>query len=304
MSSGYVYILMNLSMPDLVKIGLTTRTLDERLSELSGATGVPTPFILIYRKFFENCLVAENQIHSLLSNYRLSNNREFFKIPVHEAIDALINLEDGNSSLPNKQGSDKKAKTSSLDEDLLTYAKNLYYGESGELQDYTEAYNTFNKLAFHNNPIALQYIGKMRLNGLGCRKNLNIAINSYNKAAKSGNVSAYAELGYIYLEHDKLRNIDLSMSIFDTYFNLSNDTSINNEDILYVRKFLGHCIYKKSVPKSFSDKMTLFKEHIIDITQKEIDEITQNCINSRSSGFLSLYTDYHLNIIKFLQDNY
>lgn len=110
MSSGYVYILMNLSMPDLVKIGLTTRTLDERLSELSGATGVPTPFILIYRRFFENCLVAENQIHSLLSNYRLSNNREFFKIPVHEAIDALINLEDGNSSLPNKQGSDKKAK--------------------------------------------------------------------------------------------------------------------------------------------------------------------------------------------------
>ncbi|MDG0875180.1 hypothetical protein L5D93_23260 [Paenibacillus thiaminolyticus] len=134
---------------------------------------------------------------------------------------------------------------------------------------------------------------------------MNIAINSYNKAAKSGNVSAYAELGYIYLEHDKLRNIDLSMSIFDTYFNLSNDTSINNEDILYVRKFLGHCIYKNNIPKSFSDKMALFKEFIIDITQKEIDEITQNCLNSGSDEhYISLYTKYHLNIIKFLQDNY
>jgi phage FluMu protein Com len=39
--SGYIYILSNPRMKDLLKIGLSTRSVQERIAELSSATGVP-----------------------------------------------------------------------------------------------------------------------------------------------------------------------------------------------------------------------------------------------------------------------
>jgi hypothetical protein len=39
-----VYVLTNEAMPGLVKIGLTTDSLESRILQLSSATGVPLPF--------------------------------------------------------------------------------------------------------------------------------------------------------------------------------------------------------------------------------------------------------------------
>ena len=41
---GFVYILSNASMPGLLKIGYTTRTVQQRVQELNRPTAVPTPF--------------------------------------------------------------------------------------------------------------------------------------------------------------------------------------------------------------------------------------------------------------------
>ena len=41
---GYVYILVNDSMPGLIKIGKTARNSLARAKDLSSSTGVPTPF--------------------------------------------------------------------------------------------------------------------------------------------------------------------------------------------------------------------------------------------------------------------
>ncbi len=60
--SGYIYILINPSMVGLVKIGKTTRDHKDRVNELSSATGVPTPFILIYQEYFDDCSTAEIKI--------------------------------------------------------------------------------------------------------------------------------------------------------------------------------------------------------------------------------------------------
>ncbi|WP_438349205.1 GIY-YIG nuclease family protein [Paenibacillus sp. FA6] len=97
MSKGYIYILINSSMPNLVKIGMTTREPDDRILELSSATGVPTPFILVYKRHFNNCRIAEDKMHVLLSENRVSSSREFFNIPVYEAINILIDLQDVDS---------------------------------------------------------------------------------------------------------------------------------------------------------------------------------------------------------------
>lgn len=85
---GYVYVMINPSLEGMVKIGKTTRDPNERVKELSSATGVPTPFILIYYKKFNNCHLAEEMIHQLLQEqgYRVSDNREFFKMSPTDAI--------------------------------------------------------------------------------------------------------------------------------------------------------------------------------------------------------------------------
>jgi hypothetical protein len=65
---GQVYILSNPAMPGLVKIGFTRRTTRLRVSELSGATGVPMPFKI---EWSERVRYPE---------YRINRNREFFRV--------------------------------------------------------------------------------------------------------------------------------------------------------------------------------------------------------------------------------
>lgn len=84
-AKGYVYILRNFSMPNLVKIGSTKKNPKSRAKELS-STGVPTPYI-VYASFEidGDFVKAEKAIHDHLKEYRLANNREFFKLDPDEA---------------------------------------------------------------------------------------------------------------------------------------------------------------------------------------------------------------------------
>lgn len=89
--NGYIYVMINSSFEGLVKIGKTTRDPNERAKELSSATGVPTPFIVVYYKSFANCNLAEKQIHKYLeeSGCRVNDNREFFNISTTKAIEVV-----------------------------------------------------------------------------------------------------------------------------------------------------------------------------------------------------------------------
>ena len=90
-TSGYVYVMINSSFDGLVKIGKTSRDPDERAKELSSATGVPTPFVVVFYKEFDNCDIAESQIHQFLTDAgcRVNDNRDFFRVPVKEAIEVV-----------------------------------------------------------------------------------------------------------------------------------------------------------------------------------------------------------------------
>jgi hypothetical protein len=88
MTVGFVYVLLNPSYPDQVKIGLTERTSEERARELR-TSGVPTHFIVIYDELVSDCGEVEAAIHRRLASYRVSDDREFFRIPVKEAIRIL-----------------------------------------------------------------------------------------------------------------------------------------------------------------------------------------------------------------------
>jgi hypothetical protein len=88
MASGFVYVMLNPSYPELVKIGLTERTSEERARELR-TSGVPTHFLVIYDELVSDCNAVETAIHRRLASYRVADDREFFRIPVKEAIKTL-----------------------------------------------------------------------------------------------------------------------------------------------------------------------------------------------------------------------
>ncbi len=75
---GYVYILSNPSMPGLVKIGRTTRSVDGRAMELY-QTGVPMPFVIEHWVLSPDCVALERTVHSLLPDLRVGDGREFFR---------------------------------------------------------------------------------------------------------------------------------------------------------------------------------------------------------------------------------
>jgi hypothetical protein len=78
--SGYIYILSNTCMPGMVKIGFTTRNVEERIKELNSASGVPNSFE-IEAAFISNAPAKdETKIHTELSEVRVNEAREFFRI--------------------------------------------------------------------------------------------------------------------------------------------------------------------------------------------------------------------------------
>lgn len=75
-------------MPGLVKVGMSVKTPNLRVIELS-STGVPTPFVLEYYAFFYDMAQAEKIAHQTLNKYH--HGKEFFSIDVAAAINAIEN---------------------------------------------------------------------------------------------------------------------------------------------------------------------------------------------------------------------
>jgi hypothetical protein len=83
---GHFYILSNTAMPQLLKIGMTTKGVDARIKELQQATGVPGKFVLegAFPAFDPRRM--EKEIHAILKPYRETGNKEFFRISIREAM--------------------------------------------------------------------------------------------------------------------------------------------------------------------------------------------------------------------------
>jgi len=92
MPSGYLYVLVNPSIPGLAKVGKTTREPADRVTELSSATGVASPFILLYQQPVADCDKAEQWVHDALTSrgWRYAPNREFFSAPSHEIVSLVF----------------------------------------------------------------------------------------------------------------------------------------------------------------------------------------------------------------------
>lgn len=80
---GFVYILVNRYMRTtserpLFKVGCTERSPHQRAAELSSGSGIPAPFEVLCYAEFKEFQAVERKMHEWLSEYRVSDNREFF----------------------------------------------------------------------------------------------------------------------------------------------------------------------------------------------------------------------------------
>ena len=87
--SGFVYVLSNVAMPKILKIGKSDRDPTEfRVNELY-TTGVPQPFKVEYFAYVEDHHRLEKVLHSRFDSQRINSGREFFQISVEEVVVVL-----------------------------------------------------------------------------------------------------------------------------------------------------------------------------------------------------------------------
>ena len=128
-----VYILTNEAMPNLVKIGKTTRSdVQTRMNELY-SSGVPYQFECAYAVEVDNCSVVEKALHTAFDPNRVNPKREFFSIDPEQAIAILKLL--GNKDVTPMVNEDLNKNVSEVERESVKQAKkrrpSINYSEMG-----------------------------------------------------------------------------------------------------------------------------------------------------------------------------
>ncbi len=90
--SEIIYVLINEAMPGYVKIGMTNNSVLERLKQLD-RTNIPMPFECYYACEVENAHEEERWLHSIFSDRRVRDEREFFKIDPERVVAAVRRIQ-------------------------------------------------------------------------------------------------------------------------------------------------------------------------------------------------------------------
>lgn len=221
---GHIYVMVNPSMEGLVKVGKTTRDPEFRAKELSQATGVATPFYVVFSIQVKDCHAAERFVHEVLefNGFRNTSNREFFQIPVKRAVEVLL-LAEKEFQRPSftsaqeqaSESSDQTLEDSEIEEHpgKAVYEKAIktYYGWGDELEDVDEAVGllrsaialnfpaAFTSLAHHYVEQAdMHLIGTGELNDATGRSSRESALAILKEGASKGHGRCWVALAYLF----------------------------------------------------------------------------------------------------------
>ena len=82
---GQIYILSTRENREILKIGYTERSVEDRVKEINSSTGVVVPFGVRAVWNVANAPELEKKIHDLLQPFRIRSDREFFNLDYREA---------------------------------------------------------------------------------------------------------------------------------------------------------------------------------------------------------------------------
>jgi hypothetical protein len=261
MSAGYIYVLVNSSMPGLVKVGKTTRDPTARVSELSGATGVATPFVLAFKQFFDDCDTAEFQVHYALEarGHRVSTGREFFRADSDEIIHLVIDT--AKSSVTSAGGNiridDADILLGATDDEfalpelpsappweaVLREADDLHYGTEDEIEDPVRALSLYKDSIRLGGLIGYERVGQMHQFGDAVPQSDAKALDYFRTGAEKGNYYCWAQMASLF---HRIGSDENATKCWKRFF----DTRSARPDALieeYPEKFLGEvcdcCVY-------------------------------------------------------------
>lgn len=212
---GYIYVLANSAMPDLVKVGKTTRTPAERAAELSKVTGVPTPFIVVYEQLVEDCTAAEEFVHTMLQQkgYRESDNREFFRASPNEVIRFVMQIPNqisNNSVFTASENHEDTSEPAYPWLDLWNTAEDYFYGQNLRIENHNEALKIYKKAVKLGCLSAYIRIGdiyyKKYTYSLFSKPNEKTkaeAFDWYKKGAEQGNYYCYLKMTEFFSKRDE-----------------------------------------------------------------------------------------------------
>jgi hypothetical protein len=78
--SEIIYVLVNQSMPGMIKIGKTSGESVEGRMRTLDSTGVPLPFECFYAAEVSDAARVERAMHEAFEDHRVRRNREFFRL--------------------------------------------------------------------------------------------------------------------------------------------------------------------------------------------------------------------------------
>jgi TPR repeat protein len=241
-------------MENLVKVGKTTRNPEERASELSSATGVPTPFVVAYDAYFDDCYMAEDYVHKKLEQkgFRLSSNREFFQAPLKEVINTIL---DAQQVLKSQQISHLHEETQKVrsseeipSEEPQEEQKNPWAEVEAladyhlDYQNFEEAYRLYKKAVNLGSKNSYCNLGRMTMNGWGCIEDEKEALDYLKKGIDNSDGRCYAELSLYHFKKDP----KIGKEWFEKY--LQSD-SLPTYDPLRAMYIFQCCVYIEMLGK-------------------------------------------------------
>ena len=87
---GFVYVMSNPAMPNLLKLGITdTDPTVRRAKQMSASTSIPAAFVVEYFAQVKNRRKVETRVFKKLKKYRYSMRKEFFTCNIFTAVNAI-----------------------------------------------------------------------------------------------------------------------------------------------------------------------------------------------------------------------
>lgn len=228
---GWVYVMSNPAIPNVIKIGFTTKDPNERAKELG--TGAPQAYEVEYEVLVRDPKKIEKSAHKKLASKNAG--KEWFSCDVDTALSTIkdaCKLEDiyleihSNSKQPHNRKSrlkdhlTDKTKEEEIGQcaDYLEAVK--YDSGSGVRKNLKKAYELFSQSAEKGNIKALAALGKAHITGRGAEKDPSQAAPFLKEAAKLGN----AEAQYLLANIVHYEEVDISdykgLSEDELYFEL------------------------------------------------------------------------------------
>jgi hypothetical protein len=241
MPQGWVYVLVNSSIPGLAKVGRTTRPPAERVAELSAATGVPTPFVLAFEQAFAECEQAERDIHAELDRRgcRLAANREFFRGSPNEIVRVVLQV-------ASVAGDGPEMPPAPSAEALLAQGDTHLFGAGENLQDLAEACRCYRLAATRGSLIALERLGAIyaQIKPRG-RTGRRRALRQLKDGAQRGNYYCFIEMAALYAAEGHVQNC---AKAWDFFFSRRADSFRADVEggpdryVLALRRYIQSCL--------------------------------------------------------------